>query len=399
MPGRRRSVAVAPPEEPARPEPWLTVGRLMSLVAVLVLTYAALVVVRALRDVLIMLVLSVFLSFAMEPAVQYLAQRGWRRGAATGIVFLGVLVVILGLVAAMAPLFISQVSGLIRSAPQSLDEVLGIVNRLPGVELETSPELQRELLRYVNEFGDELRTVALGAASNVVGIGATALGLLFQLLTVALVTFYLVADGPRARQVLAAPLPQRRQREMLVIWELAVAKTGGYFYSRVLLAIVCAVVHGIFLLALGVPYPAPLGIWVGLTSAFIPVVGTYLGGILLLIVAAVNQPIDGLWVALFIALYQQAENYLIAPRLQARTMDVHPAVAFVSVLVGGTLMGAVGAVLALPAAAIIQALLSTYVRRHELIDELEDEIAEPESDETAPEAGAAPEPTAPGPVP
>jgi predicted PurR-regulated permease PerM len=203
------------------------------------------------------------------------------------------------------------------------------------------------------------------------------------------VTFYLVADGPRARQVLARPLPPDRQREMLAIWELAVAKTGGYLYSRVVLATAAAVTTTGFLFAIGVPYPIPLGILVGTTSVFIPVIGTYLGGVLVLLVAFVDQagrgerPTDVLWVAGFLIVYQQIENYIFAPRIQARTMDVHPAVAFVSVLVGGTLLGAVGALLALPAAAILQALLSTYVRRHQLISELQ-EVHLPE-DKRAPQ--------------
>jgi len=96
----------------------------------------------------------------------------------------------------------------------------------------------------------------------------------------------------------------------------------------------------------------------------------YLGGLLLLVVAATNEPGDALWILLVIAIYQQVENYLLAPRVQARTMDLHPAVAFVSVLIGAALLGGVGALLALPVAAITKALLQTYVQRHELIDEL-----------------------------
>ncbi len=368
---------VTPPAPPVARrvdrEPWLSPSRLLSLIAVLVATYAALVVVRALRSVLVMLLVCLFLSFAMEPAVQYLNRRGWRRGAATGAVFLTGLLVTGGAVAAILPPVIDQVVGLVRSVPQSLDEVNLLLSRLPfGPELQASSDLRAQLAGFGADFSDHLRGVALGAASNVVSIGATAIGVVFQLLTIVLVTFYLVADGPRFRRALARPLPPDRQREMLAIWELAVAKTGGYIYSRVLLAVVCAAANTLFLLLIGVPYPLPLGLWVGVTSAFVPVVGTYLGGIFVLIVAVTNEPVDGLWVLGFLILYQQLENYLIAPRVQSRTMDVHPAIAFISVLVGGTLLGAVGALLALPAVAIIQALLSTYVRRHSLISELKE---------------------------
>lgn len=352
-------------------EAWLTPTRLLALVAVLVGAYLALVVVRALRDLLVILLVSLFLACAMEPAVQFLGRRGWRRGAATGAVFAVGFLVTVGIVAAMAPLVVTQVQGLLASFPRSLEEAAALLRQLPlGIDLEASPELAGELEDLGQQATAQVRDVALGAAGNVLNLGATAVGALFQMLTVLLVTFYLVADGPRFRRTLARPFPPERQHELLAIWELAVAKTGGYIYSRLLLAVVCAVAHFAFLWMLGVPYPIPLGLWVGITSAFVPVVGTYLGGVLLLIVAATNEPTDALWVLAFIALYQQLENYVLAPRVQARTMDVHPAVAFVCVLAGGTLLGAVGALLALPATAIIQALLSTYVRRHQIIDEL-----------------------------
>jgi predicted PurR-regulated permease PerM len=354
----------------ARPEPWLTPARLLALVATLVGTYAALMIVRALRDVLVMLLVALFLSFAMEPAVQFLARRGWKRGLATGAVFAAFAIIGLLVVAAMAPLVVAQVNGLIESAPQSVDDLIEAANRLPFVDLEASEALREEIDRFGRRFGERLGNAALSAAGDVVSVGATAIGMLLQILAIGLVTFYLVADGPRFRRTMARPLPPARQREMLAIWEMAVAKTGGYIYSRVLLAVVATVIHAAALLVLGIDFPLPLGIWMGLMSAFIPVVGVYLGGSLLLLVAAAEGGSKVIAILVVVVVYQQVENYLLAPRVQARTMDLHPAVAFVSVLIGGALLGAVGALLALPVAAISKALLQTYVQRHELIDEL-----------------------------
>ena len=359
--------------ETTHDEPWLTPRRLLSLVAVLVLTYCALVVVRALRGVLVMILVAMFLSFAMEPAVQFLSRRGVRRGLATGVVFLIGLLVVGAIVVAMIPLVVEQISDLIVSVPRSVEDINRLVEGLPFLpDVEVTPDLRTEIEEAGAAFGDRVRTGALGAAGNVVSLGASAIGAVFQMLAIGLITFYLVADGPRLRRTLARPLPPERQREMLAIWELAVAKTGGYIYSRVLLAVASGLAHLVVLLVLGVPFALPLALWVGVTSAFVPVVGTYLGGVLLLLVALANQPIDALWLVIFIAVYQQVENYVLAPAVQSRTMDVHPAVAFVSVLIGAALLGAPGALLALPATAILQALLSTYVRRHELIDELAD---------------------------
>lgn len=367
--GSSRPGSTRPPSP--RGEPWLTPGRLASLVSVVVAAYFAFVVVAALRGVLIMLLVALFLSFAMEPAVQFLAHRGWRRGIATAAVFVAVVLIAVGTVAAMIPLIVDQVTGLLRSVPQSMEELNVLLTRLPfNVDLDPSPELRREVIRWSNELGERLGNVALGAAGNVVDIGATAAGVFVRMLAVGFITFYLVADGPRLRQTLARPLPPDRQREMLAIWELAVAKTGGYIYSRLFLGLASAAAHFLFLLALGVPFALPLGLWMGAMTAFVPLVGVYLGGVLLVVVAAVQEPIQAVWVLVFLTIYQQIENYVLGPKVQAHTMDLHPAVAFVSVLVGATLLGAVGALLALPAAAITKALLSTYVRRHELIAEL-----------------------------
>lgn len=357
-------------EAPA-PKAWLTPGRLASLVTVVLVAYAALVVIQALRGILVMLGVALFLSFAMEPAVQFLARRGWRRGLATAAVFLGVVLASLAALAAMVPLIIDQATDLVRSIPQSLDELNQFLARLPiDLDLEASPELREEVDRFTEDLGQRFGEIALGAAGNVVNIGATAAGVLLRVLAVGFITFYMVADGPRMRQVLARPLSPDRQREMMAVWELAVAKTGGYVYSRLFIGLASALVHTGFLFALGVPFALPLGLWMGGMTAFVPLVGVYLGGVLLLVVAAINDPLDALWVLVFITIYQQIENYLLAPRVQAHTMELHPAVAFVSVLIGATLLGAVGAVLALPVAAITKALLSTYVRRHELISEL-----------------------------
>jgi predicted PurR-regulated permease PerM len=377
----------------AEAEPWLTPGRLAALVAVLTTAYAAIIVVRALRGVLIMLLVALFLAFAMEPAVQHLARRGWRRGLATGAVFVAVVLGTIGILWVLIPFVFEQVSALIRAIPTSLEELNRILAGLPfGLDVDTRPELQEELLAFTGELGDRLREVALGAAGEVVTIGATALGMIARALAVLLITFYLVADGPRLRRALARPIPPGRQREMLAIWELAVAKTGGYIYSRLLIGGVSGVVHFIALLAIGIPNALALAIWMGLLTAFIPLLGVPTGGALLLIAALVHDPTAALWLFIVIMAYQQIENYVLGPKIQAHVMDLHPAVAFTSVIVGATLLGFVGVLLALPAAAITKALLSTYVHRHELIEELrevpleleeEADTAEDEKEEAA----------------
>ncbi|MGO4428898.1 AI-2E family transporter, partial [Streptomyces sp. MCAF7] len=161
-----------------------------------------------------------------------------------------------------------------------------------------------------------------------------------------------------------------RQAEVLRAWEIAVAKTGGYIYSRGLMALISGVAHYVLLEWLGVPYAPALAVWVGLISQFIPTIGTYLAGALPMLIAFTVEPWYALWVLIFVVVYQQFENYLLQPRITARTVDIHPAVSFGSVIAGTALLGAVGALIAIPATATLQAFLGAYIKRYDVADDL-----------------------------
>ncbi len=140
--------------------------------------------------------------------------------------------------------------------------------------------------------------------------------------------------------------------------------------SRVILAALNSIFTSVFLLIIDVPYWLPLGLFTGIISQFIPTIGSYLGGIIPAIVAVVNDPFDGLLVIVFVTIYQQIENYLFTPRVSSLTMDIHPAVAFASVIVFASFFGPVGALIGVPIAAAVIALIQTYGKRYELIPEL-----------------------------
>jgi len=124
----------------------------------------------------------------------------------------------------------------------------------------------------------------------------------------------------------------------------------------------------VVLTALGVPFAVPLAVWMGLVSQFIPTIGTYIAMALPLVVAVVQSPVDALILLIFFVLYQQLENYILSPRITARTMEMHPAIAFGCAIAGATIAGIVGAFLALPIAAIVQAIGSTVVERHAVVE-------------------------------
>ncbi len=319
--------------------------------------------IEKLTGLLGMLFIALFLSFAVEPAVNFLADRGWRRSRATIACFVMIFGVGGVFTAVMIGLVVSQVADLVDEAPRYINQATRWANDTFGTEI-TSTELNQA----VRDYQDDITSVATNVGGRVVSVTGSLVGLVFRAFTIALFSYYMISQGPQMRRNVCTLLPPRRQQIVLRLWELAIEKTGGWVYSRLLLATIAALTSWVVFSVLGLPSPLALALWLGMVSQFIPVVGTYLGGALPAFVALINDPIDAVWVLGWILAYQQIENYLLSPRITGQTMNLHPAVAFGSALAGAALFGPMGAVLALPAAAVIQAFITSYLDRHDVID-------------------------------
>ncbi len=316
-----------------------------------------------LSDLLVILLVSLFLSLAVEPGVNRLARRGWRRGSATGVILASVVTLVLVFVVAIGTLVANQIADLLQNSETYVTRTVDFLNDTFDTNIDPADviaEIQNKdgrIQQFIADQGDEAVRVSLSA-----------LGVVFQVLTVMLFAFYLVADGPRLRRVICSRLRPSRQRRVLEAWELAIDKTGGYLYSRALLAGLSAAFHWVVFQAVGTQAPLALALWVGLISQFLPVVGTYIAGLLPVLVTLIDSPVKALVIAIAILLYQQIENYVFAPRITARTLELHPALAFGSAIAGGAVLGAVGAILALPAVAMAQALIGNAGQRYEVVD-------------------------------
>jgi predicted PurR-regulated permease PerM len=316
--------------------------------------------IEQLRALLVLLVFSLFCGFALEPAVNKLARRGWSRGRATGLVFL-VLAIVLGAFGALlGTIVVKQVVDLVKNLPDYAREVADFLHDKLGVDISGT-----DVVGSAGTVKDVSRYVLGGA----LGLGATFATLLFSLLTVATLTFFAAKDGPKLRRAVCSLLPPDHQREVLRAWEIAIDRTSAYVTYRLILASLSAVVLGVALHLFDVPYAASLGIWVGVVSQFVPTVGTYLAGIVPVAIALGESPTTALYVLGFIAVYQQVENYVISPPLSAKTMRVHPAIGFVAAIGGVALIGPLGALLALPVVASVQAFVAEYLPKHEIIDD------------------------------
>jgi predicted PurR-regulated permease PerM len=349
----------SPPEQMPR---WI-----WKAVAILWLGFIVSVVTRSvwasLSGLFLLLLVSLFLSLAIEPGVNRLAARGWRRGTATIIILVGVFFGFLVFVVAIGTLVGQQIATLLGDSEKYVSRTVNFINDTFDTDINAS-----QVITSINDPDGAVQRFIRSQQGKVVDLSVTALGVLVKGLSVLLFTFYLVADGPKMRHAICSRLRPDRQRRVLDGWELAIDKTGGYLYSRALLAGLSAFSHWVLFQAIGIQAPVAMALWVGLISQFLPVVGTYIAGALPVLVQFVDSPPKALVILIFVIIYQQVENYVLLPRITARTMDLHPAIAFGSAIAGGAVLGAVGAVLAIPAAAMAQAVLSNLGQRHEVID-------------------------------
>ncbi|MFF0106452.1 AI-2E family transporter [Streptomyces hirsutus] len=320
-----------------------------------------------LTGLLVGILIASFLALGIEQPIGRMVARGMRRGLAAFLVCLAVVLGVAGFFVLFGSFLAGQISGIVEHFPRYFDSVIGWINRTFHTDL-SRVDIQGRLLRP-----DRLRTYLQKSAGGVFDFSASVLGGLFRLLTIFLFAFYFAVDGPRLRRALCSLLPPAKQTEVLRAWEIAVDKTSGYLYSRGLMALISAVAHFIMLALLDVPYAPALAVWVGVVSQFIPVIGTYLAGAVPMLAAFAVDPWYAVWVLVFVVVYQQFENYLIQPKLTSKTVDIHPAVAFGSVIAGTALLGAAGTLIAIPVVATLQTFFGTYMKRYDVADDLEEQ--------------------------
>jgi predicted PurR-regulated permease PerM len=333
-------------------------------ISILVFLY----IVNQLSSFLTMLGIALFLSFALEPAVDWLAARGWRRGSATGLIFLILFATILLLLALIVPAVISGFRSLVQNAPSLVDKLATWLKPL-GIDLSTE-----QLIQKLQENAQQVISSATNLAGSVFGIASSLLGGLFRWATIGLFTFYFVAEGPQFRRALLSRMRPERQARVLFVLEQAIRQTGGYFYSRLLLAVINGTGMYLTLRLTNVPFAAPLAIFEGIVAEFIPIVGTYIGGAAPVLVAFLASTTSGFWALGYILVYQQIENYFLSPRITAKTMSLHPAIAFAAALIGGALGGFFMAFLALPVAGVVQASVREWSKSYDVVG---DALTEP----------------------
>ncbi|AKU17498.1 membrane protein [Luteipulveratus mongoliensis] len=310
------------------------------------LAYGLVHLITRLSTTLTVLLVAFFLTLALNPIVESLTRRGLRRSWAVGVVCLGLVAVFALLALLVVPPLVDETTQLGNNAPKIVDDFLAQqwVKDLDQ-DYDVSAKIQEQVQKRVTDgaFVSQVFGGVLGAG-KVVASG------LFQAFTILILTLYFLASFPRVKQGAYAMVPASRRPRFISLSEEIMRRTGSYAIGQVLVATFNAGCSWIMMTILGIPYAAVLAVVVGFLG-LIPMVGATLGAVLVAIVAFFVEPQKAIIVAIYYLIYQQLENYVIVPRIMQRTVSVPGAVTVVAALAGGTLLGVLGALLAIPVAA------------------------------------------------
>ena len=308
------------------------------------------------RQVLTWIIVAIFLTLALNPAVEAFERRGLRRGIATALTSL----LALGVMVAAGSLFI----------PTLVDEATGFADELPEYVNDVSEgrgPLGELVERY--EIDERVRDAVQGGnASSVLGFSDTALAItqsvitfIVAVVTIAFMTFFMLLEGPRWMERFYGLLPESSQEKWRGIGRDIYRTVGGYVTGNLLISVIAGVSSTIVLLILDVPYAVALGLLVAILD-LIPLAGATLAAIILTAVAFLTSIPAGIIVLAFMIVYQQIENHLLQPLVYSRTVQLSPLAILISVLIGAKIAGILGALAAIPVAGTIQVLFLAWLR-------------------------------------
>jgi predicted PurR-regulated permease PerM len=302
--------------------------------------------VGQLAPVITLLVVALFISLALNPLVEAMVRRDVRRPLAVATVFAGLVAVFVSLGLIVVPPVVQQAGLLADSAPRYLESLLNNrVIRDLDTHYQVADKLQAELQSRVTD-GNFMSNVFGG----VLGAGKAVLSGFFSFFTVLVLTLYFLSSLPRVKQAAYGMVPASRRLRVTSLSEEIMRRVGSYAIGQVAVAAINATASWIMMTIVGIPYAAVLAVAVGFLG-LLPMVGATLGAALVCTVALFDEPRKAVIALVYYVVYQQIENYVVAPRIMQRTVSVPGAVTVVAALAGAALLGILGALLAIPVAA------------------------------------------------
>ena len=325
----------------------------MAAAAGVAVTYGLVELTVTARSVLILIGLGLFIAAGLDPAVTWLERHRFPRGAAVLTVLLALLAVLGGFVAAAIPPLVAQASGLADHLPQYAHSLQNHNSELG--KLNVKYHLQQRASKLLSSKGSTL-------VGGVLGAGKLVLSAATSVILITVMVVYFLFSMPKIRLFAYRLAPHSRRTRVILIGDEIFTKVGGFVLGNVLTSVIAGIGTYIWLLIFGVPYPILLALMVAIFD-LIPVIGAYVGGAVVSLVAlTVSLPVAVATLGFYVG-YKLAEDYFIVPRVMGKTVQVPAVVSLVAVLIGGTLLGIVGALVAIPAAAAIRLFLQEVVFR------------------------------------
>ena len=299
-------------------------------------------ILAALQNILLIVLAAFVVSLGLQPAIRWLEGKGFRRGTAMAVLILAGLLVMAAAALAVVPVIVDQ-------AAQA-------VSRLP--------QIWADLRERSGVIGDLANRFDLGSGLPVdfdpVAFVGPVLLTLFNVITLLLLTPYFAVSFPSLKLAVFRLVARDRREDYVYMVNRAVDLTANYIIGNLIISLAAGIVAFIVFTAIGLPYAVALATWVGLMD-LIPAIGALIGMIPALIVASQVGMREVVFAVIFFVLYQQFENYVIAPRVMRKAVNLNPALVVIALLVGGSLAGLVGALLALPVAALAKVLVTEFL--------------------------------------
>ena len=308
------------------------------------------------RQVLTWILIAIFLTLALNPAVEWFQRHGVKsRGLAAGVTFVLALLAIVVLAALFIPTLVHEVNGFVKALPGYVDDVAHRKGRLGF--LETKYHVAERVRR----------AVASGGTSGLLGLTGTALAItkgfltaIVATVTITFMTFFMLLEGPVWMDRFYNLLPEQSRDRWRGIGHQIYRTVGGYVTGNLLISIVAGVASTVVLLALGVPYAVALGLLVAILD-LIPLAGATIAAIIVVTVGVIHSITAGIILVVFFVVYQQLENHVIQPIVYSRTVQLSPLAILISVLIGAQLAGVLGALAAIPIAGTLQVLFTAWL--------------------------------------
>jgi predicted PurR-regulated permease PerM len=309
-----------------------------------ILAYALAQAVVQARSVIILVVVAFFIALGLNPLVRALTRRGVKRGLAVLLVLVGVVAVFALAGLAVVPVFVEQIGNLVRSGPDLLEDTL----RNPQVNA------LNERYQVVDRARDAVSSGGLlsSAFGGLLGAGAAVLSAVVSSFTLLILSLYFLVSLPAIKNAIIRLTPASRRDRSSYLSEQIFLRISSYISGTFVVALIAGVLSYIFLMIIGLrEYALALAVLVAVLD-IIPLIGATLAAVVVVVIGFSQSFTIGIAALIFYALYQQFENYVVQPRVFKKAVDVPGALVVIAALVGGTLLGVVGALLSVPVAAV-----------------------------------------------